>query len=275
MGSKTGIVNHINAIRCYLRKGQIKDPTGNSYGTTKPESPEISETFISSSTGMEFILIPPGEFHMGSSFQGEDGSDCESAVHKAMVKDYFYMGISPVTQKQWKKIMGTNPSKFKDESRPVEMVSWEDIQEFIKRLNEVENTTRYRLPSEVEWEYACRAGTKTRYFFGDDESSLGEYAWYVKNAGRKTHPVGQKKPNYWGLYDMHGNVWELVLDKWNENYTDSVPCGSSSGDINNSAHISRGGSWYCDADYCHSDARFSREPQKRLPNLGFRLVREL
>ncbi|MDQ1275515.1 MAG: hypothetical protein QG610_1089 [Euryarchaeota archaeon] len=224
---------------------------------------------------MKFVLIPAGEFYMGSSSEEKGRSDCESPVHRVTIKNPFYIGKTPVTQRQWKTIMGTSPSNFKDEARPVEFVSWEEIQEFIKKLNAIENTTKYRLPSEAEWEYACRAGTHSRYFFGDDESKLGEYAWHVSNAGRKTHPVGRKKPNPWGLYDMHGNVWELVQDRWHENYSESPSDGSAWEDGNSSNRVSRGGSWYCDSDFCRSAARFSREPEKHLGNLGFRLVREL
>ena len=133
-------------------------------------------------------------------------------AHKVTIKNSFYLGKSSVTQKQWKKIMGKNPSHFKGEDRPVEMVSWKEVQKFVTKLNEKEGTDKYRLPSEAEWEYACRAGTQTRYYFGDDESKLNEYAWYAENSGSQTHSIGQKKPNSWGLYDMHGNVWEWVQD---------------------------------------------------------------
>ena len=185
------------------------------------------------------------------------------------------MGKYQVTQSQWKKIMGSSPSNFKDEARPVEMVSWEEIHEFINKLNAMENTDKYRLPSEAEWEYACRAGTQSKYFFGDDDSELGDYAWYVKNARRKTHPVGRKKPNPWGLYDMHGNIWELVQDSWHSNYNGSPSDGSAWVDESSSNHVSRGGSWYCSTDACRSASRFSRDPEKHLANLGFRLVKEL
>ncbi|WP_269848830.1 formylglycine-generating enzyme family protein [Methanosarcina horonobensis] len=131
------------------------------------------------------------------------------------------------------------------------------------------------MPSETEWEYSCRAGTQSRYYFGGSESELSEYAWYTENSGRKTHPIRQKKPNSWGIYDMHGNVWEWVQDKWHENYNGSLCDGSAWEEGTSSNRVSRGGSWYCDPDSCRSAARFSRAPESRFANLGFRLVREL
>ncbi len=176
MGSKISIINHINTIRGYLKKNKIDDSIEDSYSMTDPENSEIFDIYISSSTGMEFVLIPAGEFNMGSSPEEKDRSDCESPVHRVTIQNPFYMGKSPVTQNQWKKIMGNSPSNFKGEARLVELVSWEEVQEFIKKLNLIENTTKYRLPSEAEWEYSCRAGTQSRYFFGNDESKLGYYA---------------------------------------------------------------------------------------------------
>ena len=143
------------------------------------------------------------------------------------------------------------------------------------KLNAKEGTDKYRLPSEAEWEYACRAGTQTRYSFGDDESKLNEYAWYAENSGSKTHPIGQKKPNSWGLYDMHGNVWEWVQDNWHENYNGAPSNGSVWEDEDSSDRVSRGGSWYCNTEFCRSAGRFRREPESRFSNLGFRLLREL
>jgi len=276
LGSKISIINSINTIRSYLKKGESEGSIEESieYSASATES-KNQEIFISVPTGIKFVLIPESEFIMGSPSEEKDRSDCESPLHRVKIKDPFYLGKTPVTQKQWKKIMGTGPSKFKDENRPVETVSWEEIQEFIQKLNTRENTDKYRLPSEAEWEYACRAGTQSRYFFGDDESKLGDYAWYVRNAGRKTHPVGKKKPNPWGLYDMHGNVWEWVQDRWHDNYNGSPSDGSVWEDGNSSNRVSRGGSWYCYEDSCRSAARFSRDPEKRLANLGFRLVKEL
>lgn len=279
MGSKISIINHINTIRSYLKKDEIDDSIESSiedsYGVIKPENPGISETFISLSTGVEFVLIPAGEFDMGSFSEDKDRSDYESPAHRVTIKNPFYMGRSSVTQKQWKNIMGTSPSHFKGEYRPVEMVSWGEVQEFVKKLNAIENTDKYRLPSEAEWEYACRAGTQTRYSFGDNESKFKEYAWCVENSGRKTHPIGQKKPNPWGLSDMHGNVWEWVQDKWHDDYNLAPSDGRAWEDGDNFDRISRGCSWYCNVESCSSAVRLSRKPESRFANLGFRLVREL
>ena len=173
----------------------------------------IPKTFTSPSTGMEFILIPAGRFMMGSFLKYKYGNYNERPAHEVIIKNPFYIGIYPVIQKQWEKIVGSNPSKFKGENRPIESVSLNDVQKFINKLSQREGTDKYRLPSEDEWEYACRAGTTTSYSFGNDESELKDYAWYGDNSGRETHPVGQKEPNPWGLYDVHGNVWEWCQDK--------------------------------------------------------------
>lgn len=273
VGSKISIKNRINTIRSYLKKEEIEDP----YGISKPENPEIPEPFTSFSTGMGFMLIPAGEFEMGSPFEDENGLDFEHPTHKVTLKTPFYMSKYQVTQKHWKKIMGSNPSHFKGEDRPVEMVSWDDVQEFIKKLNEKESTDKYRLPSEAEWEYACRAGTQTTYFFGNDAAKLTEYAWYTENSGSKTHPAGMKKPNLWGLYDMNGNVWEWVQDSWHENYNESPSNGSAWEDREEEKpyRLSRGGSWFCTIDFCRSASRFRRDPEKKISNMGFRLLREI
>ncbi len=169
----------------------------------------------------------------------------------------YYLGKYPVTQQQWEAVMGSNPSHFKGGRLPVEMVSWDDAQLFIQKLNQLSGKKHYRLPTEEEWEYACRAGTTSEYYFGDDESQLGEYAWYEGNAGRTTHPVGQKKPNEWGLYDMAGNVWE-----WTDSWYDS----------SRSFRVIRGGSWGCSAVGCRSANRYDFQPDVRYDYVGFRLV---
>jgi formylglycine-generating enzyme required for sulfatase activity len=269
--SKISIKNYIHTVRNYLKK----EETESSPFLADYENPGNYETFTSPSTGMEFILIPAGEFEMGSHSEEKGRFDSESPAHKVTINTSFYMAKSAVTQKQWKKIMGNNPSHFNGEAQPVEMVSWEDAQQFILELNENEGTDKYRLPSEAKWEYACRAGTQTSYFFGEDESKLDEYAWYSANSGGKTHAIGQKKPNQWGLYDMHGNVWEWVQDEWHENYNRAPSDGTAWEEGNSFDRVSRGGSWYCNAEFCRSAGRFRRELRKCFGNLGFRLLREL
>ncbi len=172
---------------------------------------------LTNSIGMEFVLIPAGEFDMGLASSEVGRLDWEGPVHRVKISTAFYIGKYEVTQKQWRDVMGSSPSMFKGDNLPVEQVSWNDVGDFIKKLNEKEGGNKYRLPTEAEWEYAARAGTKTIYSFGDDESMLGDYAWYYENSALKTHDVGQKKSNPWGLYDMHGNVSEWVED-WYGNY---------------------------------------------------------
>jgi formylglycine-generating enzyme required for sulfatase activity len=217
---------------------------------------------------MTFVRIPAGEFRMGST----DGHADERPVHTVRISQPFYLGIHAVTQGQWEAAMGNNPSRFTgDPNRPVERVSWEDVQEFIGRLNAREGHTLYRLPTEAEWEYAARAGSTTAYCFGDDSHRLGEYAWYSENAGRQTHPVGTLQPNAWGLYDMHGNVWEWVQD-WYGKYA-AEPVTDPQGPALGSARVYRGGSWSYGAGYCRSAYRRHDAPGYRYGGLGFRLLR--
>ena len=170
--------------------------------------------------------------------------------------------------------MGDNPSYFKGDDLPVENVSWDDVQEFIKKLNEKENTHKYRLPSEAEWEYAARAGTTTRYSFGDDDSELKEYAWFSENLGDMTHPVGKKGANPWGLYDVHGNIWEWVQDERHDTYNGAPIDGSAWRDGVSTRQVVRGGCWFCSAWACRSAYRKNYDPGNRRYNLGFRLLQE-
>ncbi len=157
---------------------------------------------------LEMVLIPPGEFLMGSPDSDKDSFPFEKPQHRVRITKPFYLGKCLVTQEQWEAVMGSNPSYFKGPKNPVETVSWDDCQQFLSKLNakSAAGGGKFQLPSEAQWEYACRAGSKTRYCVGDDDSKLGEYASYDGNSGNKTHPVGEKKPNAWGLYDMHGNA---------------------------------------------------------------------
>ena len=164
---------------------------------------------LGSGVKMEMLLIPAGEFLMGSPDSDKDSSDDERPLHRVRISRPFYLGKYPVTQKQWEAVMGSNPSWFKNPSNPVETVNWEDCQQFLVKLNAKVRSGygRFQLPTEAQWEYACRAGSNTKYYFGD-EASVADYSWYFMNADAQTHPVGQKKPNAWGLYDIQGNVCE-------------------------------------------------------------------
>jgi len=234
--------------------------------------PAINTTF-DNTIGMEFVLIPAGNFYMGSPSDEEGRLINEGPVHEVQITQAFYMGKYEVTQEEWIEIMGVSPSLLKDDRLPAESISWNQIQEFITKLNERENTNKYRLPSEAEWEYAARAGTTTRYSFGDDELELDDYAWYSDNK-KGSHPVGQKLPNPWGLYDMHGNVWEVVQDGFHDNYN-NAPLDGSVWETVNRNFISRGGSWDNDANLLRSASRHRNEPGDRNFLTGFRIVRDV
>jgi formylglycine-generating enzyme required for sulfatase activity len=168
---------------------------------------------VTNSVGMKFTLISSGSFMMGADLNSERGYKGETPQHRVTISRPFYLGVYEVTQSEWMSVMdGANPSNFKGETLPVEQVSWDDARSFVRKLNQKEGTEKYRLPTEAEWEYAARAGTTTAYFFGDDEGSLGIYAWFGGNSGGKTRPVGGKSHNPWGLYDINGNVLEWVQD---------------------------------------------------------------
>jgi len=213
-----------------------------------------------------FANIPKGNFTMGD----EKGYGNEKPVHEVIISNSFEMGKYEVTQKQWRAVMITNPSYFKGEDLPVEQVSWDDVQEFIKEVNKRSDKYMYRLPTEAEWEYACRAGSTGDYA---GTGNLDDMGWYGANFGSTTHVVGKKQPNLWGLYDMHGNVWEWCSD-WYGSYPSGTvidPIGPPSG----SARVYRGGSWYNDATICRSANRNSYAPGRRYDAVGFRLLRTL
>lgn len=241
--------------------------------TSKNNESSENSTNYTNLLGMEFVKIPAGSFSMGSPDE-ENSNYNDGPVHNVTIEKSFYLGKYEVTQKQWSEVMGNDPSEFRGDDLPVESVSWNDVQQFIEKLNEREGTDKYRLPSEAEWEYACRAGTITSYSFGDDESEIGDYAWYKDNSDDKTHPVGLKKPNPWGLYDMDGNVWELCQDTYHKDY-DGAPSDNSaweSGD--RSFRVRRGGVWCRSAKYCNSAARGKIISSGRSNTLGFRILME-
>jgi len=230
-------------------------------GRTAPSG----KTFTNS-TGMTFVQIPAGTFMMGSP-SSEPNRASDETQHRVTLTKPFYMQTTEVTQGQWKAVMGNNPSHFNScgDSCPVEQVSWNDCQEFIRKLNQREGNGAYRLPTEAEWEYACRAGTTGPYY-----TDLDRAGWYSGNSNNRTHPVAQKTPNAWGLYDMHGNVYEWCQDWFGDYPGGSVtdPKGSSSG----GSRVIRGGSWRLYARNCRSAYRCYNTPDVRNNNNGFRVA---
>ena len=245
-----------------------------------PQPPVAAEPSDSSppkrlvnSVGMEFVLVPKGAFAMGS----HSGRASEKPPHRVGISQAFYLQTAEVSQGQWKKVMGNNPSFFKEcgDDCPVEQVSWDDALEFIKKLNVLESTDRYRLPTEAEWEYACRAGRATEFSFGDDGSRLGEHAWFEGNSDEAAHRGSAKKPNPWGLYDMHGNVWEWVEDDWHDWYDGAPADGRAGVDRPRGSHRAiRGGSWESVEFDCRSAVRFGEKAGNRSFSLGFRVAKD-
>ena len=218
--------------------------------------------------GIELKLIPAGTFIMGDANGDED-----ETPHQVTLTKPFKMGVHEITQAQYELIMGVNPSQFKGTDNPVDTVSWDDAVEFCRRLSELPAEKAagnvYRLPTEAEWEYACRAGTTTKWSFGDDGSEIGGYAWYKYNSDMTTHPVGSKQANAFGLFDMHGNVWEWCQDWYGDFPIGSVtdPTGAGWG----SERVVRGGRYRSSAKNCRSGNRNSREPSRRSKINGFRV----
>jgi formylglycine-generating enzyme required for sulfatase activity len=217
---------------------------------------------------VEMVFVPGGSFLMGSP-ENEPGRELyEGPQHRVTVQS-FYIGKYEVTQAQWQAVIGGNPSHFKGDDLPVESVSWNDTKEFCRRLSEMTGE-EYRLPTEAEWEYACRAKTDSAY--ADD---LDEMAWYAKNSDSKTHPVGLKRPNAFELYDMHGNVREWCEDDWHGSYVNAPNDGSAWGDKpeRGSARVNRGGGWNFAAAECRSAYRDCNTSGFSFSHVGFRLVR--
>ena len=212
---------------------------------------------------------PAGTFMMGSP-EGEEGRDNDETQHLVTLTRGFWMGETEVTQGLWREVMKENPSHFKNgDNYPVEQVSWEDCQKFVQTLNTryPQEGMRWALPTEAQWEYACRAGTTGPYA---GTGLLEDMGWYGSNSGRQTHPVGRKKPNAWGLYDMHGNVWEWCAD-WYGGYPGGLvtdPPGAQSG----SGRVDRGGSWRFSARFCRSAIRVRNWPVSRSDDLGLRVA---
>lgn len=253
--------------------------------------------------GMEFVKIAPGEFTMGCSSENKNCTDDEKPAHRVQITKAFEVGKYEVTQAQWQAIMGSNPSANKGDDRPVETVSKNEVHEFLNRLNARNDGYKYRLPTEAQWEYAARAGSAE-----PTGAALDEVAWYAANSGDETHPVGQKKPNAWGLYDMLGNVREWVEDQYSTSYYSNSPLadpagpapgpgggpgrnfarGGGSAEQQAGPHrrggfgrggrqlpVVRGGAWDNPASFVRLSARYHYYgPTLRVSDIGFRVVRE-
>jgi formylglycine-generating enzyme required for sulfatase activity len=244
----------------YRRQPVVSSPDGASQATVTGGS-----TYTDPTTGMEFVFVKGGCFQMGDTFG--DGEIQENPVHEVCVDD-FYMGKHEVTQGEWQKVMGSNPAHFKKGDRyPVEQVSWTDVQDYLRKLNG-RSGKNYRLPTEAEWEYAARSGGKQEKYAGGD--SPDGVAWYNGNSGGSTHPVGQKRSNGLGLYDMSGNVMELCSDWYG--YYGSSPRDNPQGPSSGSYRVARGGNWGFPTVVLRSAHRYGRGPGDRSRGLGFRLV---
>jgi len=251
--------------------------------------PVEREVDLSGGEKLTMVLIPPGEFLMGSPEAerqqalkeagarnyswGIEGIPTEAPQHRVKITQPFYLGKYEVTQAQWEAVMGNNPSNFEDPTNPVEQVNCEDIQPFLAKLNSADGRVNYALPTEAQWEYACRAGTTMAFSFGNSEAMFGEYAWILSNSGDKAHPVGQRKPNPWGLYDMHGNVWEWCADWHGIDYYAKSPAEDPTGPSSGDCRVIRGGAY---SNFDFRCARRGYEPQgHRRINNGFRLACEI
>jgi len=248
-----------------------------------PDEPGYLETELPGGATIDFVWIAPGTYTMGSQESEPGHREEEGPVHEVTISGGFYIGKYEITQGQWESVFGVDAAPWYGVGNvrvgsnfPAVFLSWNDLQEFIKQLNDAAGEGFFRLPTEAEWEYSCRAGTSTRWSFGDDESQLGEYAWYNENAfGRDekyAHAVGTKKPNPWGLYDMHGNVYEWCQD-WYGNYssgTQTDPTGSSAG----TNRIIRGGGFATETVNTRSALRYryGGKPDNRAPDQGARLI---
>ncbi|MFC1553984.1 formylglycine-generating enzyme family protein [candidate division KSB1 bacterium] len=233
------------------------------FGLSQTSQTEIPENLP------ELVLIPEGEFFMGA----ENGDNDEKIVHKVYIRSSFYIGKYEVSQQEWQEIMESNPSHFKGDNRPVENITWEEAQEYLKRLSDLTGYT-YRLPTETEWEYACRSESKSEFPFENDGETLENFAWYENNSNTETSPVGLKNPNKWGLYDVLGNVSEMCMDWYFPKYTSDTPLYDPKGPSTGTYRVIRGGSWFDNEYHLRVSNRNIIDPEARCFNVGFRVVRD-
>lgn len=284
-----------------LLSGTLALFSGCGRNDSKPESPastvaavpspgrekETGTSALSGTNASDQVLIPGGKFNMG------DKDEIDAPIHEVEVSA-FLMDRYLVTQEAFQKLMGANPSRWKGDKNPVEQLRWSDAARFCNKRSEAEGlepcydlktlkcnfeASGYRLPTEAEWEYACRAGTATAYFFGDSPARLGDYAWFEKNSGGHPRPVGQKQPNPWGLYDIAGNVWEWCNDFYKVDYYQEAPRENPRGPADGQNKVLRGGAWRFSDDNCRSGYRYNENPGQAdvcfgYDIYGFRCVRK-
>jgi formylglycine-generating enzyme required for sulfatase activity len=248
--------------------GEAADADAASQGVEAAATPDLAVDLGGGAT-MEFVLVRPGAFTMGDA----GGFPAEKPPHRVAIPRPFYLARCEVTQEQWQSVMGTNPSRCKGAKYPVENVSWDDCKAFLAKLNARTSGAEFVLPSEAQWEYACRAGSAAKWCFGDDEGRLAGHAWFLANSRGKTHAVGGRKPNAWGLYDMHGNAWEWCEDAWHETYDGAPTDGGAWTSDGDGRHVRRGGSWYDSAWLARCAYRLGFRADFRAENLGFRPAR--
>ena len=274
------ILERLDPEVIYTLKAQLhKHPSQDMRAWMKERTRQASQDiFISEPGAYELVKIPGGVFHMGSPEQEVGRYKSEGPLHEVLVPD-FYLGRYPVTNEEYGRFLRENPKvkepmywadrKFNQPRQPVVGVSWGGAGRYAEWAG-------LRLPSEAEWEYACRAGTKTRYYSGDKEADLDRVGWYLNNSEAQLHTVGEKDPNAFGLYDMHGNVWDWVEDDWHDDYKGAPEDGRAWIDKRRGANrVIRGGSWGSNARYCRSAYRYNNEPGARYGGVGFRLARSV
>ncbi|MBL7188175.1 MAG: formylglycine-generating enzyme family protein [Phycisphaerae bacterium] len=258
-----------------------KEPPSAGNETTNEISSESHQPeqgkVITNSIGMKLVYIPAGSFMMGSPSTEEGRFPSEGPQHEVGISKVFLLSQTEVTQGQYESVMDAQPwsgRKNVQESanNPAANVSWDDAVEFCRKLSQ-QTGEKYRLPTEAEWEYACRAGTDTAYSFGDDEKDLAKYAWFRGNSDNQTQPVGQKAPNKWGLYDVHGNVCEWCSDWHAADYYSKSPESNPQGPDEGSYRVLRGGGWDNPPQSCRSAYRHWGTPSYRSYGLGFRVAR--
>jgi len=262
----TGFFSYALAAQEVVSSETLQNPSSKETSA----GPKPGEVWRDQATGMEFVFVKGGCFQMGDTFG--DGDKDEKPAREVCVGD-FWMGVHEVTQGQWERMMGSNPSYLKSGDRyPVEQVDWGDVQGFIQRLN-ARSGKKYRLPTEAEWEYAARSGGKSEKWPGtSSENDLGRYAWFVRNSESKTHPVGKKSPNSLGLYDMSGNVWEWCHDWYDPAYYKGSPRNNPGGPEKGQSKVIRGGSYVNAPRDARASTRYWFGPRNHYLYVGFRLV---